>query len=105
MDARGVQKERSMSDRQLTLVEEFGVPVSNERVGYLKYLGYGSSGTGKSALAGSMPGKTAVLAGEPQGGLATRRRALELGKDPDKNVIIFYIEDNNDPPTGQLRFT
>src|SRR5260370_40003350 len=84
-----------MAKEQMSFLEKYSVSLSDERLGFLKILGYGSSGTGKTSLGATMPGKTAVLAGEKQGGLALKRRAFEIGK-PDDGVKIFHIEDKKD---------
>lgn len=84
-----------MANEQISFLEKYSVSLSDERLGFLKILGYGSSGTGKTSLGATMPGKTAVLAGEKQGGLALKRRAFEIGK-ADDDVKIFHIEDKKD---------
>jgi hypothetical protein len=89
----------------MSLLEEYGVSAADQAANYIKVLAYAPSGAGKTSLGATMPGKTLVLAGEKQGGLSVKRRAAEIGKDPEKDVIIIHVEDKYDKVTGQLRLT
>lgn len=88
-------------DKDSSDILESGFPISLEQVGYLKILVYGDTGTGKTSLGATMPGKTAVLAGETHGGLALRLLALEVGKDPLQDFKRFRIGDHGEKQTQQ----
>jgi hypothetical protein len=89
----------------MSLLEEYGVSAADQSASFVKILSFAPSGVGKTSLGATMPGRTLVLAGEKQGGLSIKRRAAEIGKDPEKDVIIVHLEDKYDRVTGQLRVT
>ena len=85
----------------MSFLSQHGVSVADQRATFLKILGYGNSGDGKSTLAATMPGKVLVVACEKQGALAIRRRFVELGRDP-KDLTFIFLEDKVDEKTGKV---
>lgn len=69
-----------------------GVSPLATHVGHINALIYGSSGTGKTTVCATIPGKIAFLSSEKQGALAVKSEMIERGRDPD-SIRIFALEE------------